>query len=145
MTAHLRSLYHRLKEEGPVGIVGAGLSLLLLALFLAQIGLLILTLTGAGLLLALDTLSVGLTRLGLNDPVMGWAILGVAFGGVYGLTQALRRMGRSDDIPKVGVGVFVMICGILILGYFTRPETLSRPVSFHTTDVRRSTSPLHVK
>lgn len=97
---------------------GCGCLTLLLLLFVWSIGTIIFWLVnifasiGTTVILLIDSLANIFTGIGVQNPAIGWLLLGLLFGGTLGLTQGLKHTGRSSDIYKVylvAMAVFFML------------------------------------
>jgi hypothetical protein len=101
-------------EEGCGWLVGIVLALALVIAvlyFLAIAVLYILAFLGLAIIFPLDFFASSFSWIGLNDPAIGWLLVGLFVGGVIGLAKGLKRAGRTSDGWKVygGAGIVAFI------------------------------------
>jgi hypothetical protein len=73
---------------------------------------------GAGLIIAGDSLALAFTWLRLQNPVVGWALLGGLAGGSVGMARGLEKVGRRSSLLKLYGCVALMGVLILLGAYF---------------------------
>jgi hypothetical protein len=55
---------------------------------------------GGGIVIFFDYAAYGLRWLDISNPSLAWLVLGIVFGGLFGLHTALRGMGKSG-LPRI--------------------------------------------
>ena len=88
----------------------------------------------ASAVLVLDSLANAFRWIGVNDPAVGWLLLGILGGAMIGAFVGLRRAGRAVNGRHFGRVSAVVAAAMLVAGS-RRPETVAK-AALHPTESR---------
>ena len=74
-----------------------------------------------------ETMAVGLSALGVRDPVLGWALTGGTLGALSGVLVGLRQAGRQRMF-WVKTGAFAAVLLLVLLGVDRAGEIIDREI-----------------